>query len=311
MKILEYDQVDALGVFQVTMLASGFPLTPEHAAHLRCTDPRPLPCLSLCAVQDGVVIGHVGISRLPMLTSEGREDVGGIWAVSTHPQYTGRGVAYLLLTEAHERLRSAGLRFSTLNVDRFCEAYRLYRRNGYQDMKVWALAQARWETAHQPTRLRAEPAGAGGYDLVEQVFAEVAGDYLGFAWRQTPFARLRDEVKVEDIFLLWENNQPVGYALASVERSVLAISNLLIKPGVNPAEAAAAVASRLRTAYIQVKVSRPLEIASLKQAGYQVAYPAWSAFMLKPLVPGASVEDARRLFAIGTDRFLISWLDIR
>ena len=98
MKILEYDQVDALGVFQVTMLASGFPLTPEHAAHLRRTDPRPLPCLSLCAVQDGVVIGHVGISGLPMLTSEGREDVGGIWAVSTHPQYTGRGVAYLLLT---------------------------------------------------------------------------------------------------------------------------------------------------------------------------------------------------------------------
>ncbi len=32
--------------------------------------------------------------------------------------------------------------------------------------------------------------------------------------------------------------------------------------------------------------------------------------MLKPILPGMTVEDARRLFAIGTDRFLISWLDI-
>jgi GNAT superfamily N-acetyltransferase len=291
------------------MLALGFPLIPEYAAQLRRTDPRPFPCLSVCAVEAGMVIGHVGIYRQPMLTSEGREDVGGIWAASTHPQYSARGVVSRLLAEAHLRMRAAGLRFSTLSVDRYCEAYRLYCRNGYEDLKIWATAVAGWETAHQPTRLRAEPAGDGGYDIAEQVFAEVAGDYLGFACRQTPFTRLRDEVKVDDIYLLWENNQPVGYALASVERSVLTISNLLIKPGVDPAEAVAAVASRLRTAYIQVKISRPLEIASLKQAGYQVAYPDWSAFMLKPLFPGVTVEDARRLFAIGTDRFLISWLD--
>jgi hypothetical protein len=31
--------------------------------------------------------------------------------------------------------------------------------------------------------------------------------------------------------------------------------------------------------------------------------------MIKPLVPGVSVDDARRLLGIGTDRFLISWLD--
>jgi hypothetical protein len=36
--------------------------------------------------------------------------------------------------------------------------------------------------------------------------------------------------------------------------------------------------------------------------------------MIKALVPeatpGASIEDARQLFGIGTDQFLISWLDI-
>jgi hypothetical protein len=37
--------------------------------------------------------------------------------------------------------------------------------------------------------------------------------------------------------------------------------------------------------YVRVRVSRPVEIASLRQAGYQVAHPDWSAFMLKPSFP--------------------------
>lgn len=31
--------------------------------------------------------------------------------------------------------------------------------------------------------------------------------------------------------------------------------------------------------------------------------------MVKPLAAEVTAEDARRLFGIGTDRFLISWLD--
>jgi hypothetical protein len=31
--------------------------------------------------------------------------------------------------------------------------------------------------------------------------------------------------------------------------------------------------------------------------------------MVKPLVPEVTIEDTRRLFGMGSDRFLISWLD--
>jgi predicted acetyltransferase len=260
-------------------------------------------------VVEEVVIGHVGVFRLPMMTTGGQEDVGGIWAVSTHPQYAGRGVASRLLEEAHARMRAAGLRFSTLGTDRFRGAYRLYRGHGYQDMNIWATALARWETAHQPTRLRAESAGAGGYDFIEQVYSSIAASYLGFTWRYTPFARLRDRVKLADIHILWENDRPVGYALVSIDQSILCVSDLLLRHEVNPAEAVAAVASRVKTAYVQVKVSRPIEYASLRKAGYLVAHPDWDAFMVKPLVPEVTCEDTRRLFGIGTDRFMISWLD--
>jgi GNAT superfamily N-acetyltransferase len=309
MKILEYNDVDPLQVLNLTLLALGFALTPEHAAHIRRADPRSFPCLAVCAVEDGIVVGHVGVFRLPMISTGGREDVGGVWAVSTHPQYEGRGVASRLLEEAHSRMRAEGLRFSTLGTSRSSIAYHLYQKHGYVDINVWATALALWETAHQPTRLRAEPVGVGGYDFAEHVFTNIAGDSLGFAWRHTPFARLRDKVKLEDISVLWENDQLVGYTLASVDRSILYVSDLLLRNGLNPAEAVAAVASREKTAYVQVKISRPVEIASLKQAGYQVAHPDWCAFMVKPLVSEVTVDDARRLFGIGTDRFLISWLD--
>ena len=310
MKILTFDELDPLSVFNLTMLALDFPLTPEHAEHIRRTDPRPFPCLSVCAVEGEQVIGHVGIFRLPMVTTEGREDVGGVWAVSTHPEHSGRGVATSLLEEAHTRMRQAGLRFSTLGTSRSGVSYRLYRRHGYEDMNVRATALARWDTAHQPTRLRAEPAGPAGYDFVEKVFEEIAQDYLGFAWRHQPFARLRDKVGLADIWMLWNNDRVVGYALVDADKTVLKITDLLLKSGVDAAEAVAAVASVLKTAYVWVKLSRPEEIASLRRAGYQVAHPDWGAFMLKPLAPEVTAEDARRLLGIGTDQFLISWLDM-
>ena len=207
-------------------------------------------------------------------------------------------------------MREAGLRFSTLGTNRYRVAYQLYQQHGYEDMQVLATALARWETAHQPTRLRAQPPGPEGMDFVEKVFEDVAGEYLGFAWRHKPFARLRDRVSLEDVWMLWENDRPVGYALAHSNKTLLDVSSVLLVDGVDVAEAVAAVVAEVKTTYVKVKVSRPVEMSSLKRAGFRVAHPTWGAFMIKPLVPEVTVEDARRLFGIGTDRFLISWLDI-
>lgn len=310
MKIVEYNDVDPLEVMYVTKLALDFALTPETAARIRQTDPRPFPCLGVYALEDDIVVGQVGIFRLPMISTHGREDVGGIWAVSTHPQYAGRGVASQLMEEAHDRMREAGLRFSTLGTNRYSLAHKLYRQHGYEETNVWATALARWETAHQPTRLRAQQLGSEGYDLVERIFMDIAEGYLGFAWRHMPFARLRRLVSLADIWVLKENERIVGYALARVDQSMLTISNLVLQQEIDAAEAIGAIAAELKSAYVQVKISRPVEIASLRQAGYHVAHPTWDGFMVKPLVPEVTIEDARQLYGIGTDRFLISWLDV-
>src|SRR5512139_3255532 len=160
MKILEYDDVDPLQVLHLTLLALDFSFTPERALQIRRTDPRPFPCFTVNAVEDDMVLGQVGVFRLPMVSTEGREDVGGVWAVSTHPNHARRGVASLLLDEAHARMREAGLRFSTLGTNRYRTAHKLYQQHGYEDMRVHVTALTKWETAHQPTRFSAQPVGA-------------------------------------------------------------------------------------------------------------------------------------------------------
>lgn len=309
MKIVEYNDADPFQVLDLTLLALDFPFTPEYAAHLRRTDPRPFPCLTVNAVEDDQVLGQVGVFRLPMISIEGREDVGGVWAVSTHPQHAGCGIASALLEEAHSRMRAAGLRFSTLGTNRYRTAHRLYRQHGYVDMNVWASALARWEMAHQPTRLRAQPPGREGFDFIEKLYGNLAVEYLGFAWRHTPFARLRDRVNLEDVWIVWENREPVGYVFATRENQLLKISIQVLRMDIDASEAAAAVVSNLQSTYVKVIISRPSDIARFRRAGWQVAHPTWGAFMVKPLLPELSVDDARRLFGIGTDRFLISWLD--
>lgn len=310
MRIVEYDDVDPIEVLHLNLLALDFALTPEHAAHIRRTDPRPFPGLAVYALEDGAVLGQVGVFRLPMVSTAGREDVGGVWAVSTHPQFSQRGIATRLLDEAHARMRAVGLRFSTLGTNRSLVAYKLYQQHGYEDTRVLATALTPWATAHQPTRLDARPLDSENYDFVENLFEALAGEYLGFAWRHTPFARLRDRVSPEEIWILWENEQPVGYALARIEKAMLKVSNVLLRLSIDAAEAVAAVAARLKTAYVQVRLSRPSEIASLQRAGYKMSHPSWNAFMVKALSPEVTVDDARRLFGIGSDRFLISWLDM-
>lgn len=309
MKIVEYDDIDPMSALNLSLLALDFAFTPEYAAHIRQTDPRPFPCLAIYAVEDDLVLGQVGIFRLPMISTAGREDVGGVWAVSTHPQYAGKGVASLLLDEAHNRMRQAGLRFSTLGTDRYRVSHRLYQRHGYVDMNTWATAIARWEVVYQPTRVSSLPFNETGFEFVERLFNEIARDYLGFAWRYTPFAPLRDKVNRKDIWILIQNRQAVGYAFVHQEKSILKISNLVLRFGIDAAEAIAGILANIKAMYVEVMLSRAVDILNLKRAGFQIAHPNWSAFMLKPLSPDVDLDQARCLFGFGTDRFLISWLD--
>jgi ribosomal protein S18 acetylase RimI-like enzyme len=312
-RLVDYENADPLGVLHLNLTSLDYALTPQRVALIRQLDPRPFPFFAVYAVVDQEVAGQVGVYRLPTITTEGPEHVGGVCALCTHPAFSRRGIATQLLGEAHARMRAAGLRFSTLGTARHRAAYAFYRGQGYEDLFTPAATLARRARVRCDSHLRAERAAAGGLPLTDELFQRAATGHLGFAHRHRSFIPMlvaTGDLSADQVWLLWDDDEAVGYALATASESVLSVRNLLLMQGVDAACAVAALARDLDVAYLRVQVDQVSVAASLSQAGYPPTRPTWGVFMIKPLIPAVTAEDARRLWGVGTERFLFSSIDV-
>lgn len=310
---MDYDDVDPMAVLQLNLLSLGYTLTPERVALIRRLDPRPLPFFGVYAVEEGDVAGQVAVYRLPVITSDGPEDVGGVCAVCTHPAFSGRGFASKLLDEAHNRMRAVGLRFSTLGTARYRLAHRLYQSQGYEDVFIPGSTLARVEDVRCDRSLRTERGELANLGLTDSLFHRVAAGRLGFARRHAGFIPALVEMgdlSPDSVWLIWDGEILVGYALTSVSESVLHVNSLLLAEDVDAASAVSAIARRSGCSYVQVRVDHTSVSDSLRQAGFPPVRPSWGTFMVKPLVSDVSTGDARRLFGIGSQRFMISYIDV-
>lgn len=313
MDICVYDDVDSLEVLHLNLLCLDFPLTPERALIIRQQDPRPFPFFAVYARVDGMLAGQVGVFRLPVVSINGAEEVGGVWAVCTHPAMAHRGIASALLDEAHARMRDAGLRFSTLGTGRYRLAHSLYLKHGYEDVFSSPSACIARRVLPRPVNLRAERAGPERLSLADHLFKQIAGEYLGFARRHLPFFSFLDHrgyLSARDLWLIWRGHDLVGYVAAFNTKSVLTVANLLLYEEIDPVGAVSAVAHDLDFPYVQVRIDRPADIAYFAQAGFHVTHCDWGTFMVKPLALGATADDFRHRFGVGTDHFLISYMDV-
>ncbi len=313
MEILEYDQVDPHAVLFLNLHALGWPLTPERAELIRRLDPRPFPFFGIYAVENGNIAGQVLVYRLPMMSIEGIEDVGGVAAVCTHPGQARKGIGAMLLEEAHRRFRSAGMRFSTLGTSQYRVAYRLYRQLGYQDVFIPSATFALRHDGFITTALRAENADVDKLSLVDKIYPSLVEGCLGFTRRHDAFLQMMvsiGDVELKEIWLLWKENNLVGFALANAKDVILEVENLTLLTGIDASEAVSAISRNFDTHYHWVRLDRPAQCSSMIASGYPEGKPTWTTFMVKPLIPNISVEDARRFFQIGTDQFIISPLDV-
>jgi GNAT superfamily N-acetyltransferase len=313
MKIFEYDDVDPSGVLYLNLISLSYSLTQERVALIRRLDPRPLPYFAVYAIEDGIVAGQVAVYRLPMMTSEGPEDVGGVCAVCTHPAFSRHGIAGRLLAEVHSRMLAAGLRFSTLGTARHLAAYTLYQRQGYEAVFTASSTFVSFESVQRESSLRAEPADVQHLPLADALFERVAINRLGFAPRHPGFLPMlvaTGDVAADAVWLLWQGNEVAGYAVAALSQPVLRIDHLLVAEGIDAAAAVAAVGQSAACAYAQVRVDHPSVAQSLRRAGFPATRANWSTFMVKPLAPDVTAADARRLFGIGTEQFMISAIDV-
>lgn len=300
-------------MLDLNLSSLNFPLTPERAAKIREMDPRSFPFFALYAVIGGIVAGQVGVFRLPVVTTTGKEEVGGLWAVCTHPSFRRQGIASRLSEEAHDRMRQAGLRLSTLGTSRHLGAYLLYQKHGYVDAHVSGSTMARCDEVCGQSSLRAIQADASKWILVDELFDRLSRDYLGFARRHPAFIAMMvaaGDIGPKDIWLIRREGHLVGYALARRVDTVLSVYSLLLETGVDAAEAVAAIADEMNVLFMRVRVDHERVGENLRGAGYPPIRDRWGVFMIKSLVPELSLDAARSSLGIGSERFLISQIDI-
>jgi len=260
MEILEYDGVDPTQVLALNHLSLGYNLTPERVTLIRELDPRPFPCFAIYALETGAIAGQVAMYNLPVMTADGPEGVGGICAVCTHPAFSRRGIAESLMDEAHTRMRTAGLRFSTLGTARHRGAYALYRRLGYETLHVAASTFARLADVRPRSDLRAEQAFGNRTRLADEFFSQAASGWLGFSRRTPGFLDLlvsTGDLPAGDVWLLWQGDELAGYALAGLSDSILSVNSLLLADGVPAWEAVAALAAGRQARYARLRLDHP------------------------------------------------------
>ncbi|MGA9595646.1 MAG: GNAT family N-acetyltransferase [Acidimicrobiia bacterium] len=311
MDIREHDDVDPLQVLDLNLLCLGHALTPERVRLIRNRDRRPFPFFGVYALADGVVAGQVAVYRLPAITDNGPEDVGGISAVCTHPAFSGRGVATRLIAEAHSRMVDAGLRFSTLGTNGHRGAHRLYLSLGYED--VFVASSMLISPGQTHSAVAVESAGPGDLAIADELFRRAAVTRLGFARRQDGFfAMMVDtgEIGPSEMWLLRSGADHIGYAHARLVGEVVLVRNLTVLDASTAPAAATALLAALGGSYLQLRIDHPHVAERLRHDGQRDQVPTWNRFMVKPLAAGVTVASARELFGIGTDRFLISHLDV-
>ncbi len=317
-KILDYDNVDPLEVLQINLLGLDFALTPERVSLIRKYDPRPFPFLALYAAKNDKVIGQVGVFRLPMVTKEGPEDVGGIWAVCILPTYKRHGIATILMNKAHEIMREEGLRFSTLGTSKFRIAHPFYLKLGYQDVFSSSnLIFQREKILITDNSFRVEQVDFTRLNLADKVFREISEDALGFARRHEPFlpamVAIGDlaigKLDEENIWLIWKEDRLIGYLIAKLAGSVLQVIDITLLDKMDAIYAISALSKRFLTPYIQVKSNHPIITQSLSKISGLIIPHDWSTFMLKPLTPDVINVNPKHLFGIGSENFLYSGLD--
>jgi len=313
LEIYEYDAVEPLAVLELNLLSLSYALTPQRVALIRQLDARPFPFFALYAVEDSILAGQVAVYRLPVMTLDGPQEVGGASAVCTHPAFSGRGIATALLEEAHRRMRLVGLRFSTLGTSRFRLAHRLYHNIGYEDVLPTQSIFLPVQEALIPTRLRATPATPEGLHLADELYASVTPGRLGFSRRPRPFIPsivAIGDLALEEVWLIWDGDELAGYAFARVSQALLEVNHLLLVAGADPAEAVASLAQAQPVSYLLLRLSHPPVLESLRRLGYPPPRPDWGTFMVKPLEPGLTAADFSRLCTVGTEQFMISPIDI-
>lgn len=317
MNIVTYDQVDPFDVLDLNILCFNFALTPDMVATIRRLDRRPFPFFALYAVDRGRVLGQVGVFQTPLMTVHGPVEAGAIWAMCVHPAYSRQGIGSMLLREAHQRMRSASLPFSTLGTSRHWVAHSFYRRHGYLDLANFAsaLAHRRLLPESAGSQLAVRRAAQADLSAANELFRRTAAGKTGFSRRQDSFLEMMIEVgdilSMDQLRVIHLGQDLVGYAAVQESSSLLAINNFLLLDQIKIINAVAALLRTVPAPYIRIVTNNhSVYLPDLRQSGFTVTSATLDVTMIRPLAEAMTLNQLYQLFDVTSGRFMMSGFDV-
>jgi predicted acetyltransferase len=151
--------------------------------------------VGFCAVEDGRIIGHVGVMDLATRTLDRRvEYVGGLYGVATLPSHTRRGVCTTLMDKAHEYFSNKEYRFSFLPTSQALVAHALYEKLGYSDLIEYPSA---YKVFHDRKAKHSPKKNVMGFDSnrILRIYKDFSKEKTGFVVRDKAYIKMLRKIE--------------------------------------------------------------------------------------------------------------------
>jgi predicted acetyltransferase len=227
MKIVTYRELEPKDEFMVLMeVAFWHPVAPSTFEKNINLDIRlKNGPVGFCAVENGRLVGFVGVMDIPTKTVEGTEEIaGGVHSVATNPRFAKRGICKILMDRAHHYFIEKKYNFSFLSTNRTIIAYALYKKMDYVEIEkvnrfpiAYKVLARHKEEKPPETKLNPEK--------IYQIYQKFAKDRTGFVSRQKDFVRLFSQMKRFDEKKSIQKEN--GYALLTEMRDTFKVQELV------------------------------------------------------------------------------------
>lgn len=303
MKILTYGDLESKAdLLPLMEQAFGWPFIPEEFDGFVKKDPRLKDgAVGFCALENGKVVGYVGVMDLATRTTQGKvEKVGGIYGVATLPECTRRGISMMLMNKAHEYFLKKGYKLSLLNTSPTIVAYAMYRKLGYADATYFPSAYKLIDT-NKPKAKRPKVELRLNIGGVLKLFNAYKKGKTGFVVRdETHLEALKKSERLTAKQCLMSQK---GYVIFKKEKNLVKIRELVATNSEEMSRLLDAVEAEGRTLVFARAILDAQLLGIYRDHGFVTLERGHGVMMAKPLTFEASFN---KMFG---SQFYISGLD--
>jgi predicted acetyltransferase len=300
MEIVTYRELKQKDDFMMLMdLAFWWPVSPKTMEEKIRIDARLKDSpVGFCAVEDGRLMGFVGVMDIPTRTSRGETlKVGGIWGVATNPGLARRGICKTLMEKAHDYFRSKNYPFSFLCTGRTIIAYAFYKKLGYAEVEAvnryWGVYKV-LDRSESPKRNLSPTIDPERICLLYQ--RSVQGK-TGFVIRQRDFVTMYARRKrFDEKISIFEEN---GYALLTESQNVTKVQELVAFDQPTYQELIDEIEQAAKSGVINHFVTDEWLLGAYKSRGYRVQRGEHGVMMVKNLTDAKIDEVYGESFYLG------------